>query len=139
VTTCFRHDNEDWEAAGCGHDPAGSRFLENISSGTYRALAEEGVARVVAEAGAEPGLRAEIGLVRVALARLLEEEPNAGRFAQGVARLVAVAVQAAHVQRGLTEVAKSGAFESILQQVLEDRGRDCLRERSLPSDNGKRR
>ena len=139
VTTCFHHNNEDWEAAGFGRDPAGSRFLENIRSGTYRALAEEGVARVVAEAGAEPGLRAEIGLVRVALARLLEEEPDAGRFALGVARLVAVAVQAARVQRGLTEVAKAGAFVSVLQQALEERDRECLRQRGLPPHTGARR
>ncbi|CAA9563466.1 MAG: hypothetical protein AVDCRST_MAG59-2792 [uncultured Thermomicrobiales bacterium] len=125
---CRRHAGsagDEWGAEGFDagsamrEEPA-SRFREKVLSGAYRALAEEGVAGVVAEAGAEPGLRGEIGVVRVALARLLEEEADAGRFAQGVARLVAVAVQAARVQQGLAETAGDGPFEATLRRVMAE-------------------
>jgi hypothetical protein len=134
---CRRHEEGagEWEvegvfdaaeAPGPGPAPAANRFREKVLAGAYRALAEEGVASVVAEAGAEPGLRGEIGVVRVALARLLEEEPDAGRFAQGVARLVAVAVQAARVQRGLAEPSGGGPLEAALRQAADvSWGRDA--------------
>ena len=126
---CRRHEEGEgageWEVEGSfaaaeapEPAPAANRFREKVLAGAYRALSEGGVASVVAEAGAEPGLRGEIGVVRVALARLLEEEPDAGRFAQGVARLVAVAVQAARVQRGLAEPSAEGPLEAALRQAM---------------------
>ena len=128
TATCRVHAGaavDDWESAELGAsaevtEPPANRFREQVLTGAYRALAEEGVASVVAVAGAEPGLRGEIGVVRVALARLLEEEPDAGRFAQGVARLVAVAVQAARVQRGLAEPAGEGPLEAALRRMLAE-------------------
>ncbi len=132
---CRRHEEGagEWEVEGVfvaaeapGPAPAANRFREKVLAGAYRVLAEEGVASVVAEAGAEPGLRGEIGVVRVALARLLEEEPDAGRFAQGVARLVAVAVQAARVQRGMAEPSGDGPLEAALRQASDvSWGRDA--------------
>jgi hypothetical protein len=96
-----------------GDDGVRVRFLARVRAGEYRALAEEGLAETVARAAQGPGLAAEIGMVRVALARLLEEEPDAGRFATGVARLVAVAVQAARVER-----AGAGAEDADLAALV---------------------
>ncbi|MGI9252498.1 MAG: hypothetical protein ACR2J8_02030 [Thermomicrobiales bacterium] len=81
-----------------GADERGEVFRERVMAGAYEALGARGVAETVARAGAAPGLREEIGVVRVALARLLEEEKDASKFAAGVARLVTVAVQAARVE-----------------------------------------
>lgn len=118
---CRRHDEAgEAEATADGVDPAGRRFRERVRDGSYRGLTEAGVARVVGLAAAEPGLKDEIGLLRVALARLLEEEADATRFATAVARLVAVAVQAARVQQGLAAVADEEELRTLLRRVVED-------------------
>ena len=97
------------------------RFLARVRAGDYRALAEEGLAETVARAARSPGLAAEIGMVRVALARLLEEGPDAGKFAAGVARLVAVAVQAARVERAGSG-AEAGDLAALVAALRRELG-----------------
>lgn len=120
---CRRH--ADGSGGGFGADPfgeggadgreaAGSPFLERVQAGEYRALGEPGLAETVARAGEPRGLATEIGMVRVALARLLEEEPDAGKFAAGVARLVAVAVQAARAEQSAAGAGADGDVAMLL-------------------------
>jgi hypothetical protein len=97
-----RGRGDGWEERDEGEEGGerpGARFRERALAGEYEGLRAAGVARTVMQAGAAPGLQEEIGMVRVALSRLLEEETDASAFATGVARLVSVAVQAARVER----------------------------------------
>ncbi|MFM8592891.1 MAG: hypothetical protein ACKOCK_00660 [Chloroflexota bacterium] len=92
-------------------------FHERVRSGDHPALTEPAVAAALATAGEPAGLGAEIGMFRLALARLLDEEQDASRFAAGVARLVAVAVQVMNAQRR-AGVGDEAEFAKILQLVL---------------------
>ncbi len=120
---CRRHGEERGDGFGAepfgdgdgdGGEAVGSRFLARVQAGEYRALGEPGLAETVARAGEPRGLATEIGMIRVALARLLEEEGDAGKFAAGVARLVAVAVQAARME----QATGPGGIEADLATVL---------------------
>ena len=119
---CRRHgeaDNDGGTAAEAGVAAGG--FRRPWLTGAYRSQAEDEVAAAVAaEADAGAGLRGELGVIRIALARLLDEEEDAGRFALGVARLVAVAVQAARVQQGLAEPAGMKHLEASLRRATEE-------------------
>ena len=97
-----------------GREAPGPAFLERVQAGEYRALGEPGLAATVARAGEPRGLATEIGMIRVALARLLEEEPDAGKFAVGVARLVAVAVQAARAEQAAAGGGANGDLATLL-------------------------
>lgn len=55
----------------------------------------------MAQAAAGQGLADEIGALRVTLARLLVEEPDATRLAAAVARVAGVAVQAIRTQQAI--------------------------------------
>jgi hypothetical protein len=105
-----------------------SHFQERVRAGEYEGLRAAGVAETLERAAAGPGLRDEIGVVRVALARLLEEEADAGKFAMAVARLVSVAVQAARVERGQASGAGLAAdLEAAVQRVVAE-GSRCTGE-----------
>ena len=95
----------------------GAAFHEKVRSGEHPALTEPAVAAALASAGEPTGLVAEIGMIRLALARLLDEEQDASRFAAGVARLVAVAVQVMNAQRR-AGVGDEAEIAKILQLVL---------------------
>ncbi|MCC6313529.1 MAG: hypothetical protein IT337_05915 [Thermomicrobiales bacterium] len=94
----------------------GDRFPERLRAGRYRGLGEPGIAATIAAAAQPPGLADEIGVVRLALARLLEEEPDASRCAAGIARLAAVAVRLALAQRALDGA--PDAWPALLARVL---------------------
>lgn len=94
----------DWQAETQEEEARpGERFREQAMTGTYEGLRSRGAAATVGRAAEAPGLREEIGMVRLALARLLEEETDAAAFAAGVARLVSVAVQAAKAEQARGE------------------------------------
>ncbi len=118
----------DGERAEEGDDglEAGGRFRERAIAGEYEGLRAAGLARTVGTAGEPPGLREEIGMVRIALARLLEEETDAAAFAAGVARLVSVAVQAARVELGAGgRGGEAGlAVDGVMRRLIEEGERE---------------
>lgn len=108
---CRVHAGEEGGARpAAGRRPA--RQSRN-RSGVAKALTAEAA---TALATADPGLRAEIGMIRLALARLLDDDLDAGRFSQAVARLAAVAVQVVQAQRILT----AGEAQAAVERMLAD-------------------
>lgn len=102
-----------------GGDVGGDRmasFRARLAAGDADALMGPGL-REGLRALAAPGLEAEVGAVRAALARLLEEEGDASRLAAGVARLTGVAVQAERLRRG---DGGSDEMQEMLRRVLAE-------------------
>ncbi|MCA9877143.1 MAG: hypothetical protein KC442_05165 [Thermomicrobiales bacterium] len=90
-------DAADAEAAAL------SRVQALLAAGDFAALLDAGLREALHRAAAEAGLEAEIGALRLALAVLLQEERDPSRLASGVARVAAVAVQAARLRQGASE------------------------------------
>ena len=120
-----RHRASAPHRADTRHRP--TPFPQRLASGDYAAFLGRGLRRMLRGAAADPGLEIEIGAVRLALLRLLDEEADPTRLATGVARLTAVAAQAGRLRAlsaadgGLAEV------RAILQRELDE----LDRERSL--------
>jgi hypothetical protein len=73
-------------------------FRDRLAGGDYDALLGRGLRRTLRAAAADGGLEAEIGALRLALAKLLQEEHDPSRLAAGVSRVAGVAVQAARLR-----------------------------------------
>jgi len=125
--------NDDREAAMAGDrrraaacpsdddpvDADAETFRERALAGDYPALHDPGLAETLARAALPHGLGAEAGALRVALARLIEEERDPSRFAAGVARLVAVAVQVAQAQRAAGAAAEAAVAEARANALID--------------------
>lgn len=114
---CARHgeavDAEEPEEAG---------FRRRPDAASYQELLGETLRAVLTQAAADRSLGDEIGALRVTLARLLVEEEDAGKLATNVARVAAVAVQAARVQSAMaTERPDEAAAE--IARTLEELGK----------------
>lgn len=95
---CTRHTTEGvTEALESGSEPRQglAAFRERLAAGDYNALLGPGLQGTLRGAAADSGLEAEIGALRLALARLLQEEDDPSRLASGIARVAGVSVQAA--------------------------------------------
>ena len=79
-------------------------FRARLEAGDYDAIVGRKLRRTLRQAAQEPSLEPELGALRLAMIRLLHEEPNPTRLATGISRLASVAVQAAR----LTESPDSG-------------------------------
>lgn len=114
---CARHREVDDEAAA-----PGSGFRRRLEAASYRELVGEALGVVLTQAAADRSLGDEIGALRVTLARLLVEEDDIGKLAANVARVAAVAVQAARVQSAIaTEQTEDVATEIV--RTLEELGK----------------
>jgi hypothetical protein len=91
---CARHRELDDEEV----DEPVPGFRQRLDAASYHALLGEALRAVLTQAAADRSLGDEIGALRVTLARLLVEEEDAAKLAVSVARVAAVAVQAARVQ-----------------------------------------
>lgn len=91
-----------------GHTSAGlddrqllfDRFRAALSAGNFNAIVGRGPRRTLRAAAADTSLEPEIGALRLALLRLLNEERDPARLAAGIARLSSVAIQAARLRSG---------------------------------------
>ena len=79
------------------NDPLAA-FRARLESGRFNAVLGHALRRTMRDAAADTGLDAEVAALRLALARLLTEERDPSKLAAGIARLAAVAVQAAHLR-----------------------------------------
>jgi hypothetical protein len=119
---CARHRDG---AGSAGRAPpfeegdAAERFQERLAQGDYRSLLDPEVWEAIDSAGAERGLSNEIGLLRVVLVRLLSEESDPSRLAQGVARVTSVLVQAARAERAISGESAGGLLEAVAQILNE--------------------
>lgn len=77
-----------------------SLFRQHLLAGSYDALIGQGLRSTLRGAAADTGLEAEIGALRLALVRLLNEERDPSRLAAGVSRVAGVAIQAARLRSG---------------------------------------
>jgi hypothetical protein len=73
-------------------------FHARLATGDDEVVQGRGLRRVLHEAARDPGLDTEIGAVRLALRRLLEEEADPARLASGITRLAGVALQIARLR-----------------------------------------
>jgi hypothetical protein len=96
---------------------AAARFRAALAAGDYYALMGPGLRRALHGAAADPSLAPEIGAVRIALTRLLNEETDPARLATGVARLSSVALQAARLRADADDPAD--AFRQTFLRELE--------------------
>jgi hypothetical protein len=87
-------------------------FRDRLVSGRFSAILGRALRRTLRDAAADAGLDAEVGALRLALARLLTEERDPSRLAAGVARLTAVSVQATRLRQ------LAGSEENDLQAIF---------------------
>jgi hypothetical protein len=114
-----------------------------LGRGDYAGLFDEGVRRVMAEATEAQGLKEEIGLLRVTMARLLAEllaTDDPVPVAHVVARVATATVRAVQAQRVL-EPEPQDEFQTTLARVLDemDAERDAMlaaRDDGLPRLGG---
>ena len=121
---CGRHAAE--EPADTGRAPPdeapGARaaaFRERLAGGDWRALLGPAVWSTIAQAGATSDLSGEIGVLRVVLARLLLEEEDPARLAQGAARVAGALVQVARAQRAIGGETADGLTEAVTRILTE--------------------
>jgi hypothetical protein len=76
-------------------------FRERLAAGDYDAVLGPGLREALRGAAADASLEAEIGALRLVLARLIQEEGDPARLASGVARVAGVSVQAARLRQGV--------------------------------------
>jgi hypothetical protein len=76
-----------------------SAFRTRLAGGDYEAVVGPGLRETLQGAAAETGLDAEIGALRLAMLRLLQEERDPSRMASGLARVAGVSVQAARLRQ----------------------------------------
>lgn len=108
-------------------------FRARLAAGDYDALLGPGLRDVLQQAS-EAGLEAEIGMMRVAMARLLQEERDSSRMAHGVARVAGVLVQAARLRQGGAE---TEAIRELIQQRLVDFEAGLIDPLDAPDSHGK--
>jgi len=139
---CTTRDHSPDEAEDLG-TPADQRrvlalFRKRLAAGNYDAILGFGQRRTLRAAAADTGLEAEVGVLRIILIRLLNEEPDLSRLAVNAARLLGVAVQAARLRsapEGDLEDVRNllarelDAFEKELEQDHEQKQEA---ERNLP-------
>lgn len=94
-------------------------FQERLDAGDWRQLPSPALRAVIDQAGAEPGLDDEIGVLRVVLARLLAEERDPTKLAAGAARIASVAVQAARARHALQGQQAENLTDAIAQILTE--------------------
>ena len=83
------------------------------------ALLGPAVWSTIAQAGATSDLSGEIGVLRVVLARLLLEEEDPARLAQGAARVAGALVQVARAQRAIGGETADGLTEAVTRILTE--------------------
>lgn len=97
---CNRHQaGSAGNGGGEPEDEGPASFRARLAAGDYDALFDPGLRDALRRAAAEGGMEAEIGALRVAMMRLLEEEGDPSRMAAGVARVAGVSLQAVRLRQ----------------------------------------
>jgi hypothetical protein len=121
---CAGHREDHPTADGDAVDDVGpsrsalAAFRERLAAGDYDAVLGPGLRGALRGAAADASLEAEIGALRLVLARLLQEEGDPSRLASGVARVAGVSVQAARLRQSAD--ADVDEVRATLLKVLAD-------------------
>jgi hypothetical protein len=107
-------------------------FRQRLASGRFTAVLGRALRRTLRDAAAEAGLDAEVGAVRLALARLLTEERDPSRLAAAVARLTAVSVQAARLRQPTGADSELDALQAALFHEIEALDAEFAAKRASP-------
>jgi len=86
---------------------------------SYRDLLGPKLSRLMREAAEEQNLTDEIGMLRIVMARVMDEEHDPVRLANAVARLTNVAVMAMRTQRALSGELTDSLTDALTQILLE--------------------
>lgn len=114
---CARHGEADEPLQdGQETEPGLAHFRDRLLAGDYEALLGAGLRDTLRGAATDSGLDAEIGALRLALARLLQEERDPSRLATGVARVAGVAVQAVRLRQSAD--GQGEALQDVMAQTL---------------------
>lgn len=105
-------------------------FQARVLAGDYEALLGSGLRGTLRGAAADSGLEAEIGALRLALARLLQEERDPSRLATGVARVAGVAVQAVRLRQ------HADGQGDALQELMSEALAAAEAEEATPEEGG---
>ena len=121
-TFCQRHrgwdeDTRQERRLQAGDEESQASFTERLSAGNYDSLLTPGLREALRQASADAGLEAEIGALRVALLRLLQEERDPSRMATGIARVAGVALQALRLQQAGNALASEVRL-AVVQELL---------------------
>ncbi|HET9661711.1 MAG TPA: hypothetical protein VFP05_15395 [Thermomicrobiales bacterium] len=95
------------------------RFQERLAQGGYDGLIDGPVQTVIEEAAAIQGIDQELGAVRFALAKVLNDVEDANQLASSVARLAACTAQLLRVVRP-TARESEGELIATLNQMMVD-------------------
>jgi hypothetical protein len=93
-------------------------FRRRLERGDYRALLDERLREVMAQAAEQRGLAEEVGALRFAMARLLAEEEDPGALALGISRLATASARLARTQRELNQ--EPELLTDAISQILRD-------------------
>jgi hypothetical protein len=121
------HPAARWRGSDEADDNAETELLERVASefrrrmeqGAYRELLGPNISALIQEAAQEHGISDEIGILRVALAKLLLEEEDAAQLAAGVARVAAISIQAARTRRAIEGDTAGSLLESVTHILTE--------------------
>jgi hypothetical protein len=91
-------------------------FRARLESGDFDAIVGRKLRRTLRVAAQDTGLDVEVGALRLSLIRLLQEEHDPARLATGVARITAIAVQAAQLRS--RDDSEMNEIEKILVREL---------------------
>lgn len=91
-------------------------------SGNYRNLLGPELARLLEEAGRDGSLTEEIGALRVAMKRLLDDNTvDSRQLAEGLARIVGATLRALQARRTIAGEAANDLM-AVMKRVLQEKG-----------------
>lgn len=94
-------------------------FQERVARGVYKELYDPPVRMLIEEGAALQGVEEELGAIRFALARLMNEEEDPSKLATGVARLASATVQLLRVVRPAANQSDDPVLESVNQILID--------------------
>ena len=98
---------------------AAAAFRQRLESGDYRGLFGERLGELMAQAAADVGVKDELAVLRIVMARLLAEEEDPVTLANAVARVASVSIQAARAQRAISGQLAEGLTDAMTTILTE--------------------
>jgi hypothetical protein len=98
---------------------AAAAFRQRLAAGDYRGLFGEHLGALMAQAAADGGVKDELAVLRIVMARLLTEEDDPVTLAKAVARVASVSIQAARAQRAINGQQAEGLTDALTTLLAE--------------------
>ena len=128
-----------WDDAAPQEDQR-ARFQERVIRGDYQSLYDAPMRLLIEQGSAIQGIEEELGAVRFALAKLMNEEEDPNKLATGVARLASATVQLLKIVKPAASEASDPAVETINRILIElEKEARAARDAGLPTPTITRR